>query len=123
MFIMAFIFISSWAYAWAGRRLGGNASPEVMRTTIVWAFPASVLSALVDQLIQRLSPYMDVFILFNLNLLSIVITIWVISISIRFLSQVQGFTVLRSIGNMLLAYLVLMLPFLALGVILALVNG
>ena len=114
---LAYIYLFSWAYAWTGKYLGGHASPEILRATIVWAIPASIFSSSFGLIVEKVAPFFDAY-----NLLSIAMYIWVMSISIRYLMQVQGFSIERAIVNHLLASLVLIIPVIGLVVIVALLQ-
>lgn len=120
--IIVLIYLSGWAYAWTGRWLGGAAGSEVLRAAIIWALPASAVSSLFSMIIELTMPSLGQLGLLIGALLSFAVAIWGLSISVRFISQLQGFSIGRAISNLLLAMMVFMLPGIALAIVIPLMR-
>lgn len=104
--ILFYIFIYAWLLVWTGKLLGGTANSETFRAVLIWSMPASILSNFIEHLYRVIVSDQTSNILMFIHFIGL---IWITSISIRFISQVQDFHIGRAASNFLLPIFFMMI--------------
>lgn len=120
---------------WTGNWIGGKGTSVQIRAAIAWSSVITIwiLPLWIPELIifgpdmfTTETPRLDarpmlLLLLIGLSLFEIVVTLWGVVVFIIALSEVQGFSFWKALGNLLLAFLVIVVPFLAIGVLAAVI--
>lgn len=118
---------------WSGKWLGGQASTLHLRAAMAWASVPLVAAAVLwipelliagREMFTAETPRLDArpgpaLLLLALVLLEAVAGAWAFVLSCKCVGEVQGFSAWKALGNLLLAFLVFALPFVALGFVFA----
>ena len=129
------LYLGAWLIGLTGKWLGGQASTEHLRTAIAWA-NVPVIMVLVlfipefliygpdlftTEMSSIVSSYPMYYSFMGFMLLELTLAIWALVILIKGVAQVQGFSSWGALGNLVLAFALIVAVFLVLGLILALV--
>lgn len=106
------LYFTGWVYSFTGRWLGGKAPLSHLRAAVAWARLPSTISLLMwlilliansdTGFVHNVSGPSATFINFILTILSI----WAFVLLIQSVREVQGFSVLRSLVNVVMAWVV-----------------
>lgn len=106
---MAWLYFSGWVYFFTGRWLGGVASALHLRAVIAWANVPSILSVAM-WLVLLMARSETIFVipvtgpsLFFVNLIITILGAWSLVLLFQSLREIQGFSLGRSLANILLA--------------------
>lgn len=117
--IWGYLFFSIWAWIiyWTGRLFKGEGTIKDVRATVAWASVPTIVSDLVwimsmmmfgaalfvtpDGLNNQLAQN-STYLLLAFALIKVVMSVWTLVIGISALAEVQGFSILRAIGNIIL---------------------
>jgi hypothetical protein len=125
LFGIYIIWVSSWLFAWAARKLGGAISDAQMRVVLAWsALPKALILVFLVGLYLVLG---DDFLLFDRKHLlkaspalvlpvvavQVVCDVWSIVLGVVGLSVLSKLSVLRSVGAYVLGGVILLVPFFA----------
>ena len=131
------LYISSFLMVWTGKWINGKSSYEHMRAALAWAYIPILWGMLMyllqiplfgSELFSSLTPTLSASGLLTslfivLSLLGITFDIWSFSLSLKTVSEVQGFSVWKALLNMVLVLLVVLIPLLIILTIYFLVTG
>ncbi|GGB03606.1 Yip1 family protein [Agarivorans gilvus] len=109
---------------WVGSWLGGEASAQEIRAAIAWASVLTIWGLLLwlpelalfgQDLFTTATPKIDAslslgFALLGFSLVEIILGLWALVVLLKCLGQVQGFSVWKALANLVLAFLVIMVP-------------
>lgn len=118
------LYIGSALLRWVGSWLGGEATAQEIRAAIAWAGVLSIWSILLwvpelalfgQDLFTTATPRIDAspllaVTLLGFSLVEIILGLWALVVFLKCLGQVQGFSAWRALGNLVLAFLVIMVP-------------
>jgi len=120
------LYISGALIYWTGTWIGGNASSQNIRAAIAWSqipmiwglllwIPALALFG--EELFTTEMPTVTAspsmaFSLLIYTVVELAVGLWTLVVFIQCLAQVQGFSVWKVVGNLLLSVLVILPPFL-----------
>jgi hypothetical protein len=119
--------------SWTGKRLGGQATAAYMRAAYAWSWIPNLLGLVLwlpqlilfgTELFTTAKPKMDsspmlAFIFLGILGIGIVTSIWSFILLLVNISELQGFSILRALGSLLLSLLVLFVPVLCVFVLLS----
>lgn len=112
IFGMLWLYFSGWILHFTGRWLGGSAPAIHLRSAIAWSQVPAFISVAMWIILWMVRPG-SVFVLGSLgssliivNLVSFILGIWSFILLIQSLCEIQGFTLLRSLFNILLMGLI-----------------
>ena len=118
-------YIYAWALSLTGKWLGGESNPSKFRTVIAWALIPSICSLILlipeliifgDDLFKSQTVYKSEFIRYSwiaFGLTELALSIWSITILVIGIGILQKFGIGKSILNMILPLLVLLIPIFA----------
>jgi len=109
---------------WVGSWLGGEASAQQIRAAIAWASVLTIWSLLLwlpelalfgQDLFTTATPRIDAnpllaVALLGFSVVEIILGVWALVVLLKCLGQVQGFSAWKALGNLVLAFLVIMVP-------------
>ncbi len=109
---------------WVGSWLGGEASAQQIRAAIAWASVLTIWGLLLwlpelvlfgQDLFTTATPRIDanpllVVALLGFSVVEIILGVWALVVFLKCLGQVQGFSAWKALGNLVLAFLVIMVP-------------
>ncbi|AIZ63160.1 hypothetical protein PK28_04680 [Hymenobacter sp. DG25B] len=128
-----FGWLSYYLYAWllsvTGKWLNGQATLSVLKTVLAWSLLPAIFSLVLvvpalaifgddvfkSQLVHQSISYQIMWVFYGLC--EVVLGIWTLVILVQGISLVQGFTMGRSILNLVLPALVILAPFVLLAVL------
>jgi hypothetical protein len=126
-----FFSISSWFVFFTGKWLGGKAEYKHIRAALAWSHVPTIVTdflwilmiiffgkALFQDLSKVVSSTLQIWGLFSILFLLLIASIWSIVIYINTLSEVQKFSILRTISNLILSTLLVAI----IAIIIALVS-
>jgi hypothetical protein len=137
MFLVAFLLAPLWGYlsfsiwgavvVWVGRLFKGQGTFETVRASYAWACVPMIGSAVLWLILLFFyggvlfvgapEPFVSngtAVTLLGIFVVKLVFSIWTLVLFVQTLSQVQHFSILRSIGNLIVAAIVLIFAFYAL---------
>jgi hypothetical protein len=94
------VFLSSFFSTWTGRLLGGRGSNLDIRAALAWAQAPLLLYLFLWIPLPGMGPFKLV-----VDMLGIAIILWSEALAVVLLAQVHGFSVLRGLAAMLLAWI------------------
>lgn len=122
-----YVSFSIWSavVAFVGKWLKGQGSFQTVRAAYAWSYVPVVLNIplwllmvilfghqlFLDLPNAQVLPYAEVMVLFGILIAKVILAVWSLVIYINALSEVQKFSVLRAIINLVLAGLILMILF------------
>ncbi len=113
--IATFVFVLAAAkfMHWVGRWLDGKAGFDALKAALIWSIPAASMALLPDILSSFFSRALPSVVIHLLGLLALLFTAWSLIVPVLMVSEVQRFSILKAIANLLLAGLLLLLVMLA----------
>jgi hypothetical protein len=129
------LFLGSILVGWTGRWMGGAGSARQLRTAIAWANVPLVASLLLwiplmlgvgEEMFTSYTPRLEAspvlaLMVLLLGVVGIVLAIWSLVILLKGVGEVQGFSAWKALGNVLLAFLVVLVPIVLMAVVAAIV--
>jgi hypothetical protein len=129
------LFLGSVLVAWTGRWMGGAGSARQLRTAIAWANVPMVAGLLVwiplvlgvgEEMFTSYTPRLEAspvlaLMVLLLGMVGIILAIWSLVILLKGVGEVQGFSAWKALGNLLLAFLVVLVPIVLMAVVAAIV--
>lgn len=120
-------YISSALLGWTGKWIGGAGSYQNIRAAVAWSSVPVIVSLLLlvpelwlfgKDLFTTETPRIDanLFGYISLICLEIALAIWAFVLFLKMLGQVQGFSAWRSLGNVSLIVLVILVPVIVLAI-------
>ena len=120
------LYVGSYLIHWTGKWIGGTSSLQNIRAAMAWASIPMVLTLLLlipeiivfgEEMYTTQTPIMDsstsllyAFVIFGVGVIYGILGIWSFILYLHCLGQVQGFSLLKTFGNILLAGLVIYIP-------------
>ena len=118
------LYVGSYLIHWTGKWIGGTSSLQNIRAAMAWASIPMVLTLLLlipeiivfgEEMYTTQTPIVDsstlllyAFVIFSV--IYLILGIWSFILYLHCLGQVQGFSLLKMFGNILLAGLVIIIP-------------
>jgi len=118
------LYVGSYLIHWTGKWIGGTSSLQNIRAAMAWASMPTVISLLLlipevilfgEEMYTTQTPIVDsstlllyAFVIFSV--IYLILGIWSFILYLHCLGQVQGFSLLKMFGNILLAGLVIIIP-------------
>jgi hypothetical protein len=129
------LFLGSILVAWTGRWMGGGGSARQLRTALAWANVPLVASLLLwiplmlgvgEEMFTSYTPRLEsspvlALMVLLLGMVGIVLAIWSLVILLKGVGEVQGFSAWKALGNVLLAFLVVLVPIVLMAVVAAII--
>ncbi|MDF1667448.1 MAG: Yip1 family protein [Planctomycetota bacterium] len=122
--------IMSGLVSWTGAKIGGQAQSREIRTALAWSEVPNLVSFGIwavylgvvgekmfkdDMVFETDAEVATVqFVLFGGTALATLLGLWSLVIKLKALGEVQGFSAIKALGNLILASLVIIVPLLAL---------
>lgn len=119
------LYIAGVLIRWTGKWMGGRGTMQHIRAALAWPnvlviwtlvlwIPEVVLFG--DELFTTETPKMDassslLYLYFGFVAIEVIISVWFTIVLLKCLGQVQGFSAWKSLGNLLLALLAFVIPF------------
>jgi hypothetical protein len=111
------IYLWGWLLPWSGRWLKGTATAREMRVALGWAQVPAIVSLFfwgVDLTVHGDHAFSNsvepTTLSIVLGLLSTILILWQFFIHIKLIAEVQKFSAIRAIGNVILSWLVVVVP-------------
>lgn len=129
------LYIGSWLVRWTGGWIGGKASAETLRTAFSWAnLPNAwqlllwvvLVAAFGTEAFASETPLLEAtpmlwVVAIAAGLVAIGLAVWSLVLMVAAVAEVQAFTILKTIGNLLLSFLVILaIVFAIVGIVMAL---
>jgi len=118
------LYVGSYLIHWTGKWIGGTSSLQNIRAAMAWASMPTVISLLLlipevilfgEEMYTTQTPIVDsstlllyAFVIFSV--IYLILGIWSFILYLHCLGQVQGFSLLKMFGNILLAGLLIIIP-------------
>jgi signal peptidase I len=102
---IVWLYVGAWLLSWIGRRLGGEASPQHVRTAYAWSTPPVILGCLIV-LALGLAAENSATLSGVVALLVLIFSIWSLVIFLLMLARVQHFGFWRAVLTYLLSLVV-----------------
>lgn len=126
-----FLYISAALVRWTGKWIGGQASSKNVRAAYAWSsipliwalalwipevalFGQEIFATETPRVVAN--PHLQ-FLYLGFMLIEILIALWAIVVYLKCIGQVQGFSAWKALGNTILAVLVILVPFIVIGII------
>lgn len=131
------LYVGAAVIGWTGRWLGGGGRPRELRTAMAWAGMPMVVGLLVwlfdlsifgsemfTTYTPRLmgSPFLALLMIVS-GLVSMALGIWTLVLQTKAIGEVHGFSAWKGLGSMALGLLLIMVPFIALGIVAAMLAA
>lgn len=137
LFGMLLLYLFGFLLRWTGRWFGANGSAPHVRAAIAWPNVITCWALLLwvpqlllfgKDLFTTETPRIDAnlgmtLLLLGFVLVELVVAVWFIVAFLKCLAEVQGFSAWKALGNVLVAGLVVFVPFAILGVIITVVTS
>lgn len=118
------IYIAAALIRWTGSWIGGRGETGPLRAAVAWAnvpviwvFPLWLIEIAIfrEELFTTATPRMDAnpslgILLVVLGLVEIVAAVWSFVLLLKTVGEVQGFSAWKALGNLLLGFLVILVP-------------
>ncbi len=106
---MAWLYFAGWVFQFTGKWLGGKAPALHVRAALAWSYIPIAVSVVMWFVL--LAAHADfVFILdaggpssLFINFITVILSIWSLVLLIQSIREIQGFTILRSLANVIVA--------------------
>ncbi len=123
------LYLGAVLVRWTGKWMGGQASTLHLRAAMAWASVPLVVAAVVwlpellmvgREMFTAETPRLDArpglaLLMLAMFVLEAVAGIWAFVLNCKCVGEVQGFSAWKALGNLLLAFLLLVAPFVVLG--------
>lgn len=118
---LAYLYLGAAALRWTGAWIGGVASSQHIRAAIAWSNLPAIYALVLwvpqlalfgKEIFMTATPTLDAnpIPVVGFALADVTIAIWTIVLVLKSLSQVQRFSVWKTVGNLLLASAIIVLP-------------
>ena len=125
------LFINAALIKWTGKWIGGKANFDEIMAAIAWGIVPLLTGVIIlyiplfiffgkdlfiNEIVFQPNSFKTIFLII-FGVIEIIALIWTIIVFLKCLSEVQGFSVWKALGNTLLAFLVVFIPLIILALI------